>query len=47
MLFAVRPQHSAPYVAGVAVMIVTAAVVAIIPELRALRIDPLSALRYE
>jgi ABC-type antimicrobial peptide transport system permease subunit len=47
MLFGVRPDHSGAYIAGAAVMIATAALAAIVPALRALHIDPVSALRYE
>ena len=47
MLYGVRPEHSVAYVAAAAVMIAVAAMASILPAWRALRINPVSALRYE
>lgn len=47
MLYAVRPADTLAYAFGAGLMIATAALAAIVPGMRALRIDPASALRYE
>lgn len=47
MLFGVRPEHSVAYVAAAGVIIAVAAIASILPVWRALRINPVSALRYE
>ncbi|HEX4809066.1 MAG TPA: ABC transporter permease [Bryobacteraceae bacterium] len=47
MLYGVRPGDTSAYAFGAGLMIVTATLAAIVPGIRALRIDPVSALRYE
>jgi putative ABC transport system permease protein len=47
LLFGVQPHDSVTFVVVSAVFFVIAMVAALIPALRATRVDPLTALRYE
>ncbi|HXR14616.1 MAG TPA: ABC transporter permease [Terriglobales bacterium] len=47
LLFGVAPTNLATYIAVSAVMLVVAAVACYLPAVRAIRIDPMRALRYE
>lgn len=46
-LYAVKPLDVMSYAATAAVMILTAFIASVIPALRALRVDPINALRGE
>jgi putative ABC transport system permease protein len=46
-LFGVGPANPLTYVAVSAVMLAVAAIACCLPALRAIRIDPMRALRYE
>jgi putative ABC transport system permease protein len=47
VLFGVKPRDPATYVAVAAVLLLTAALASYIPARRAMRIDPIAALREE
>jgi len=47
MLFNVKPQDPATFIAGAAILIVTALAAGYLPARRAAKIDPMTALRCE
>ena len=46
-LYGISPLDTAAYAGAIALFVVTAAIAAAIPAQRALRVDPLQALRHE